>query len=81
MGTTEPPAKETENLCKETTATKEDETSETKTKNENGSTATQENEESLGGPTFTPPLYLKRYSKVARIVGEFDVKKVQIKTL
>ena len=79
MGTTAPPAEGSENLCKERTATKEDETSETKTANENESTATQENEEPLAGPTFTPSLYLQRYSKVARIVGEFDVKKVQIK--
>ena len=63
MGTIEPPAEEAEKLCKETVQAKDE-------------VASQENEDSLGGPKFIPPLYLQRYTKVARIVEEFDVKKV-----
>ena len=43
---------------------------------ENSDQNKQENEESLGGPTFLPPLYLQRYTKVAQIIEEYDVKKV-----
>ena len=35
----------------------------------------------LGGPKFVPQLYLQRYSKVAQMIEEFDVKKVCVKTL
>ena len=71
MGTKEEPnVTETENLCEENTVNTEPETDATNPK--------QENEETLGGPKFVPQLYLQRYSKVAQMIEEFDVKKVYV---
>ena len=41
----------------------------------------QEDEQTLGGPKFVPQLYLQRYSKVAQMIKEFDVKKVCVKSI
>ena len=73
MGTKEEPnVTKTENLCEDSSVNTEPET--------DASNPKQENEETLGGPKFVPQLYLQRYSKVAQIVEEFDVKKVCNKT-
>ena len=71
MGTNEEvDVTKTETLCKDNV---EPETDATKPK--------QEDEQTLGGPKFVPQLYLQRYSKVAQMIEEFDVKKVCVKTL
>ena len=44
---------------------------------ENGK-VTQENEEAFGGPRFFPPLYRQRYSAVAQILKERQVKSVSL---
>ena len=44
---------------------------------ENGK-VTQENEEAFGGPRFFPPLYRQRYSAVAQILKEHQVKSVSL---
>ena len=71
MGTNEEAdVTKTDNLCKDAT---EPETDVTNPK--------QEDEQALGGPKFVPQLYLQRYSKVAQMLEEFDVKKVCVETL
>ena len=71
MGTNEEvDVTKTETLCKDNV---EPERDATKPK--------QENEQTLGGPKFVPQLYLQRYSKLAQMIEEFDVKKVCVKTL
>ena len=71
MGTNEEvDVTKTDNLCKENA---EQETDVSKPK--------REDEQTLGGPKFVPQLYLQRYSKVAQLIEEFDVKKVCVKTL
>ena len=71
MGTNEEvDVTKTDNLCKDNTEPETD-----------GTNPKQEDEQTLGGPNFVPQLYLQRYSKVAQMIEEFDVKKVCVKTL